>query len=445
MKRIIELYLKEWITDRLRKPLILRGARQVGKTFTIRNLAQYFDNLVEINFEDTPEIVSVFAENLDPNNIIQKLSIFTKQNILPGKTLLFLDEVQVAPRVLTALRYFYEKMPELHVIAAGSLLDFAIEEVGVPVGRVQFMHLYPMSFLEYLYAKDSTLLAKEILAHPTSEVLGLPLHNQALALLGEYLVLGGMPNVVNHWIKEQNIQDCLQIQQEIIQAYQQDFQKYAKKTQLKYMDLLFQQVPLHLGERFKFNQLTTTYRKRELEPCLDLLERARVIHKVYHTDAQGLPLFSQVAMECFKVIGLDIGLSQAIMGQPIEDWFLDPKTAFVKKGNIVESFVGQELLAYQPATLEAKLFYWQRQAASSNAEVDYVWTTNQKIIPIEVKSRYGSSLQSMHQFLATHAKAPWGLRFSIHDFSQHNGIHSYPLYAVARIIEDNPKLTEFFN
>lgn len=443
MRRIIEIQLEHWARSKMRKPLILRGARQVGKTYAVRQMAKLFKNIVEINFELFPDAKLIFEGELDPVIMLRKLSLLTKTPIIPGETLLFLDEVQEMPRAIIALRYFYELMPEQHVIAAGSLLDFALEDVGVPVGRVQFLHLYPMTFFEFLAAQGNSHLATVLLHQDPSQPIAQPIHNKALNILGEYLALGGMPEVVEHWIKTGNIEQCQSIAHQITQAYQQDFLKYAKKTQLKYVDLLFQQLPIHQGKPFKYSHLKTDYRKRELEPCFELLVKAKICNKVYASDGQSLPLFSGAKLDVFKVLGLDIGLSQAILGEGIESWFLEPATAMSNKGSIVEAFVGQELLAYQPASEDVRLFYWQRHAKNSNAEIDYLWVQNKKIVPIEVKSRYGSSLQSMRLFMESHKDTPYGIRFSAHDFNQHDRIHSYPLYAVMNIIEDKNILNEF--
>ena len=203
MKRLIDHYLNSWKNNSNRMPLLLRGARQIGKTFSVRNLGKSFNQFVEINLEEKPEAHIIFEKNLDPERIIAELSVLTKKTISPGSTLLFIDEIQVVPRAITALRYFYEKMPNLHVIAAGSLLDFAIEEVGIPVGRVQSLYMFPLSFVEFLAALDQSILIEKIISHDTTQEIGEFIHHQTLALLGDYCALGGMPHVVQLW-KEKN-------------------------------------------------------------------------------------------------------------------------------------------------------------------------------------------------------------------------------------------------
>src|SRR5271157_3565067 len=223
MKRLIDYYLNAWKQDPYRMPLLLRGARQVGKTFSVRKLGESFAEFVEINLEDTPEAKAIFEKNLDPIRMIAELSAIAQKPINPGTTLLFIDEIQMVPRALTALRYFYEKMPQLHVIAAGSLLDFAIEEIGIPVGRVQSLYMFPLSFVEFLVALNYKILLKEIISIDHDKEISPVVHNKALALLGDYLALGGMPRAVHLWQETKNPLNCARVHSAILDAYRQDF------------------------------------------------------------------------------------------------------------------------------------------------------------------------------------------------------------------------------
>ncbi len=436
MKRIIDYYLRQWKADRYRKPLILRGARQVGKTHAVRQLASLYTDFVEINLEDLPEVRPIFEKNLDPSGILLDLRMITGKTVTPGLTLLFIDEIQAVPRALIALRYFYEKMPELHVIAAGSLLDFAIEEVGIPVGRVQSLYMYPMSFLEFVTACHGALFAKEILSDALEKYMSEVANNRLLELLGEYGAIGGMPEAVQVWKNTKDPYRCSRVHHALLDTYRQDFSKYAKTLQIKYVELVFKNIPTQMGEKFKYSLIEGEYRKRELAPALDLLVTAGVVHKVHYSAGQGLPVGAQMDPQDYRVIFLDIALSQAALGLDLAGWFLNPAVELVNKGALTESFVGQELLAYSNPARRKDLYYWHRQERTSQAEVDYIIQQGENIIPIEVKAGAGTTLKSMHAFLQTHKRSPYGLRFSTQNYSKYENIYSYPLYAIARAVAD---------
>jgi predicted AAA+ superfamily ATPase len=430
MKRLVDHYLNIWKISKYRMPLLVRGARQVGKTFSVRALGATFKNCVEINLEDEFEARVVFEKNLDPHRMIAELSTLKKQSIIPGETLLFIDEIQVMPRAITALRYFYEKMPQLHVIAAGSLLDFAIEQVGVPVGRVEFLYMFPLSFIEFLIALDYDLLIQEIIGHDSTQPMSEAIHRKIIALFGDYCALGGMPRVVELWKETKDPLACARIHSLILAAYRQDFGKYTRTSQIKYVELIFDHIPLQLGRKFKYSLVEGDYRKRELAPALDLLVTAGVVHKVFHSAGQGIPLGAQMDPQDYKVIFLDGGLAQTMLDLDTSGWFIDPLSSFINKGSLVEALVGQELLAYADPHDKKNLYYWEKQVRGSEAEIDYLMQLQEQIIPIEVKSGTGSTLRSMQSFLESHPATPYGIRFSANNYSEYQKIISIPLYAV---------------
>lgn len=436
MKRTIDWHLRHWKTDPRRKPLILRGARQVGKTFAVRKLGQDFESFIEINFELLHEAKSIFSTDLKPERILWELGLLTKTTIIPGKTLLFLDEVQTTPNVISALRYFYEHTPQLHVIAAGSLIDFAIEKVGMPVGRVNTLYIYPLSFIEFLSATQNGILIEAILKNePLSEII----HHELLNLLREYLAIGGMPEVVFEWSQSKNPITCRDIQKELIETYRQDFPKYAKKFEIKYVDTLFRQVPHYIGEQFKYSSINGEYKKRELAPGLDLLCHANVVYKITQAAGNGIPIGSETNPEKFKLIYLDVGITQALLGLDLMSWLLNKDLDFINQGIVAESFVGQELLCYASPKWKSDLYYWQRNARNAQAEVDYLVDYQGMVLPIEVKSGPGSTLRSMHQFLLEHPKSTFGVRFSTQNYSNYEKINSKPLYAVANLTTPDQK------
>ncbi|MFH1831625.1 MAG: AAA family ATPase [bacterium] len=437
MKRLIDRELIKWKDAKFRKPLLLRGARQVGKTYAAQQLGKQFASFVEVNLEEQPAARAIFESDFDAHRIVRDLSLFLKKPITPGKTLLFIDEIQVVPNAVTALRYLYERIPELHVIAAGSLIDFAIEKVGIPVGRVESVYMYPLSFLEYLLVMDGEIVAREILSHPINEPMSEPVHKNFLKLVSEYMAIGGMPGIVACWQQTKDPLRCFALQHALIDTYRQDFPKYADTYQIKHVDAVFDSVPRQVGKKFKFSSIDGDFRKRDLAPALELLNTAGVIHKVTHSAGQGIPLGAQVDPESYKVIFLDIALSQALLDLDLESWFLNPEQQFINKGEIVEAFVGQEILAYAAVHSKKHLYYWQRKVPSSNAEVDYLVQKGEFVIPIEVKGGSGSTLRSMHSFLESHAQVPYGVRFSTQNYSKHEKIDSYPLYAVAALFKSS--------
>jgi hypothetical protein len=434
MRRLIDYYLEVWVKNPYRKSLVLHGARQVGKTYAVRRLGSKFEHFIEVNFESNPKLASIFEQDLDPKRILRDLctAINTK---LPAaeKTLLFFDEVQAAPQAIIALRYFYEMMPEVHVIAAGSLLGFAIEQVGMPVGRVQSLYMYPMTFIEYLVALGYHGVVDAIFNHDFNQEISSVIHDKLICLLAQYSAIGGMPHVVDVWLKTQDLHECAAIHQSLLSSYRQDFYKYARQKQINHVRALFESIPLQLGRKFKYSEVEGDYRSRELSPGLDLLCTADVAHKVWYTAGQGIPLGAQKHLNDFKVILLDVGLSQAILGLQPGSWLLQPATAFVNKGEHVEALIGQELLAYTDSIYGAELYYWHRRNVGGEAELDYLIQENEHIIPIEVKSGKGTTLKSMHVFLENHPHSPYGVRFSTQNYSVYQNIRSLPLYAVASV------------
>lgn len=431
MKRRAFKALLNWKEQKKRKPLLLRGARQVGKTHLARELGHHFEHFVELNFESTPQLKTSFEKDLDSSRLIRELSLLTGKQIIPGKTLLFFDEIQAVPSAITSLRYFYESFPDLHVLAAGSLLDFALEGVGIPVGRVNFLYLYPMSFLEFLEASHQELLVEEVLSHRPEHPLADVLHQKLLETVGTYLAVGGMPEAIACWQETQRLEECSKIHHDLIETYTQDFQKYAKKYQLKYLHLILDKIPRLAGQPFRFSQVSEHYRAREISPCLDLIVKAKITHPVFHSSGNGPPLGAEMNPKKFKVFFLDVALHQAQLGLETKSWILDPHSAFVNKGEIIESFIAQELLSYLPADHAQQLFYWHREARASQAKVDFLIERNGQVIPVEAKSGKEGRLRSLRMFLELHPKSPWGVQFSMRNYSVFEKIRSYPLYAVA--------------
>jgi predicted AAA+ superfamily ATPase len=432
MKRDRLKDLATWRTDPYRKPLIVKGCRQVGKSWLIREFGKQFSSFVEINFEKNKLIHQYFSADLNVNIIIEKLSIHAHQKIEAGKTLLFFDEVQACEGALQSLRYFKEEMPEMHIIAAGSLLEFTLNKIGIPVGRVQFMHIYPLSFAEYL----TTLGYQDIRDFLFKKENDPVLHDQLLDHLKNYTWLGGMPAVIDAWIKDHDPVICQKIQDEIIESYQIDFHKYAKQREIPHVTTVFEAIPAMLGKKFKYAHVNSDIRSDSLKNALLLLDAAGIIKRCFHTSAQHPPLGAEQDEKKFKVYYFDIGIATRLLGLDIKQWLLKPLQP-ANHGGIVEQFVAQEMVAYSDYHKASKLYYWHREAKSSNAEVDFVVMKNGEIIPVEVKSSHKGGMKSMQLFLESHPNSKFGLKISQGQFSQHGKFYEIPLYALESWLAEN--------
>jgi len=433
MYRTLLSHLEEWKDSKKRKPLLLRGARQVGKSWLVKELGKSFPNFVEINFESRPKLKKIFEEDLTPEHLIPRLSAVVKKPIIPGKTLLFFDEVQQVPNAITSLRYFYEQMPELHVVAAGSLLEFVIEKIGIPVGRIVSLYCYPLSFYEFMIATGNKHLIELIKSLTEYQSLDEPLHKQALDLLSQYLAVGGMPEAVQEWIDTKNIMECVKIHRSIVDMYRQDFGKYAKTRKIEYVDMVFNSVPRFTGKKFVFSHVSQTVRARELKPALELLEKAGVVHRVSHSSGNGVPISAEENPSLFKVIYLDVGLMQAGLNANYSNWLVDPEQQFINKGEVAEAFVGNELLAYSWPFERKTLNYWVREKHAAKAEVDYLVEKEGKVVPVEVKSGNSGSLKSMKLFLKEKKESTYGIHVSPQPAGIKGVVKQIPLYALWKL------------
>ncbi len=433
MKRKIFEQLKAWKDSPLRMPLLLRGARQTGKSYLIEHFGEmHFESLVIINFELMPGASECFL-SLEPDSIISKLEFITGKNINPGKTLLFLDEIQECPQALQALRYFKEKKPALHVIAAGSLLEFVLnsENFRMPVGRIEMLYLRPMSFLEFLLALDENKLVEFIQTVQINENIIQPIHEKLSELAHLYFHLGGMPAVVQAYQQLKKLSPCQHLQKQLLNTYRNDFGKYADLTNQHYLKRLFGKAPGLIAKQFKYADVDPTIESRYLKNALQLLKQAGLLHQVFMTQASGLPLISQINEKKFKLLFLDIGLANCAQEIDIQARF-NLESPLLNKGALIEQFVGQELLAYQSPENEAALYFWQRDGKEASAEIDYLISLNGKIIPIEVKSGKTGRLKSLHTFI-NEKKLSKGIVISEHEFQQKDNITFIPFYLTSQI------------
>ena len=397
MKRNITKKLVEWQNKNNRKPLLLRGARQVGKTFSIVEFGKthFKGNVHNLNFEKNPELHSIFDPNLDSIRILAEIELILNKHIEPGTDLLFFDEIQECPKAIMALRYFYEQIPDLHVISAGSLLEFAIEDISFPVGRLQMLHMEPMTFEEFLIANDKELLAEKIKQpniHLSPSVLEI-VNNE----LYKYYIIGGMPECVKIFADTGSLLDPISIQTDLIATFRQDFSKYAGHSDKRCLNSVLSSVASRIGEQIKYSQLAENYSNPTIKKAFELLETARLFTKVRAASPSGLPLGASASDKKFKAVFLDIGLLSNLNGFYSDRTISKQKLIAAFSGKMAEQFVGQEIRA---ATHE-NLYYWSRDARSSSAETDYLIEKEGEILPIEVKSGKSGSLKSLHLLLDT--------------------------------------------
>lgn len=401
MRRDRTLSLVHWLNSKARKPLIIRGARQVGKTWLIRDLAQSQERrLLELNFEKRPDLESLFSSN-DPKEIIINIAASTGSKIEPSKAILFLDEIQAAPHLLEKLRWFAEDMPELPVIAAGSLLDFTLakHEFSMPVGRIGYLYLEPLSFEEFLDAVGEHELRTYLESYDWNLNIPAAIHSQLMKAIKEYLVVGGMPAAVSTWTTEKAPDAVTQIHFDLLTTYRDDFAKYSGRLTVDRLEDVMSSVPRQLGKKFVYKDANSEVSTAPLKQALDLLSKARVCHRIVSTSANGLPLGAEADERFLKVIMLDCGLCGTTLGLSLHQLRSVSEISMINSGGMAEQLVGQLLRTVTPAYIPPSLYYWQRGKKGAEAEIDYIIQHENQVIPIEVKAGTTGTLKSLHQFM----------------------------------------------
>lgn len=411
MNRDAEADLLQWLQRIDRKPLVIRGARQVGKTWLVRRLAEQAGRgLIELNFERDPELEHLFRER-DPLRILPLVEAYTGQRIARDKAILFLDEIQAAPGVLANLRWFAEEMPELPVIAAGSLLDFAWANhaFSMPVGRIAYLYLEPLSFEEFLDATGYGPLRDFLRAWQPGDPFPDVLHQKALLAFRDYLFVGGMPDVVQAWLADRSWITCAERQQALLATIRDDFAKYAGRVPHRRLTAVLTAIPRLVGQKLKYSAIDPDERSVALKQALDLLRQARLLHPVLATDGVGVPLAATASDRTFKVIHLDIGLVSAALGR-LNEGARRHASPGVIEGGLAEQVVGQLIRTTFPRFVDPELFYWVREKRGAEAEVDYLIQHGTRIIPVEVKAGTTGALKSLHLFMALR-RLPAAVRF----------------------------------
>lgn len=402
MKRRFDHDLQQWAAQEKRRPLVLRGARQVGKTWLVNNFRQTSDtDIATVNLERDPGLASCFATN-DPTAILALLEARLGRPITPGRTVLFLDEVQASPEVLGKLRWFAEEMPRLHVVAAGSLLDFALAKpaFSMPVGRLTYGHIEPMVFAEFLVAAGEERLFAAIQTATTADPLAHVLHERAIELIRSYVLVGGMPAAVEAWIESRSFVRVTTLHRDLLETMRDDFAKYRRNVDTARIEKVFAAMPRLVGRKFQPAQVDREETSRALKEAFRMLCLARVITPVRRTAANGIPLGAEIDERYEKVCMLDVGLFASMSGIDPAALPGDPELRLSNHGQLAEQFVGQELRACRPFNQEPSLFTWVREAKSSNAELDYVIQVGTRIVPVEVKAGAAGRLRSLHMMVA---------------------------------------------
>ena len=423
--------LKNWKTSKRRKPLVIDGARQVGKTWLLQKFGEEeYENMAYVNLEKDAKASEIFDGSFEPHRIVARLALHLGAEINPGSTLIVIDEAQQNPRSLTALKYFQEEAPEYHIVVAGSLLGIAIHEgASFPVGKVNHLYIHPLTFWEFLVAIGKQKLADALMAQEFELIR--PFHDELLELWEIYTIVGGMPEVVQAYLDDRSMLGVREIQIDILHDYERDFSKYADKfTTPKIMEI-FNIIPSALAKenkKFMFGMIKASARAREYDGALLWLNRAGVAIKVNRISKIAQPLSAYLDLGAFKLFCVDVGLLSCKAG-------LYPETIYSEeefqefKGALAEQFVFQELYAKAVSP-----YYYS--ADDSQAEIDFVINSGSHITPIEVKSGKNLSSPSLTELLKLHPKMT-AIKFSTLPYNKNDQIINAPIYAVGAICNPN--------
>lgn len=432
MKRKIDDRLQEWASSAKRKPLLVRGVRQCGKTSAIRRLGESFDYFVEINLERNTGLHSAFENDIDVERIIARLELETNRKIVPQKTLLFIDEIQACPRAITALRYFYEEKPELHVVAAGSLLEFVLndsrskEKLEFPVGRVRSIFMYPFSFEEFLKGMGQEILADYLESRIDSNEKN-DAHGKLLDWYKIFLLVGGMPEAVAEYNETGSLLACRQVHRDIILNFRDDFDKYDQNVPADVLQRVFAYAVHNVCAQTKATSAIQGVSAYYFDECIKLLRRAGLVYPVKACSGDAIPLGASEKETNKKLLLFDTGVYLTECGLDTGELLATEVFDEMNKGSVVELQTGLEMIKSTDVYAEPSLFYWYRTGA--NAEVDYVIMQHGAIVPVEVKASGKGRMQSLRSFLRSHPNSPYGIRVSLENFTKYEDIRVFPVYA----------------
>ena len=432
--RTVDRELLAWSKTSNRKTLLLRGARQTGKSSAVKYLAKSFKYFVEVNFEDRKDARPFFEQPLSPQEICKQLSFLYRTPIIPGETLLFFDEIQSCLPALSKLRYFYEQYPELHLIAAGSLLEFALEEIpSFGVGRIRSLFMFPFSFEEFLNAVGDGMLVDAYRKATPQKPLQEPIHNQLVLRLKTFLIVGGMPEAVAQYAETQDLLNSQNVLNDIIISLKSDFAKYKKRVPALRINEVFESVARQAEGKFVYEHAAVQATNAQVKQALDLLVMAGLVYPVTHSAANGIPLGAEINLKFQRFIMLDTGLFQRVLDLDAAQLLISNDFQTINRGAIAEIFVGLELIKGSSCYNPVSLYCWQREKRQSNAQVDFVIQRGEKIVPIEVKSGTQGAMQSLRQFMAE-KNVEKGIRTSLENFAHYENIDVFPMYAISNLL-----------
>ncbi len=433
--RNIDSELLVWKEEVERMPLLIRGARQVGKTSTIRHLGDSFQHFVEIDLNENETLRNVFADDITPQEICRRISYLVNKPIIPGETLLFIDEIQSCPAAINKLRYFYEQYPELHLIAAGSLLEFVLADLpSFGVGRVRSLFMYPFSFEEFLRANGEELLIEAYSSSTPDSPLPDVVHVRIVNRLKTFILTGGMPKVVSTIIKTQDLKKCQKVLTDLVVSYRDDFKKYRKRIPEQRISMVLDAVAQQKSGRFIYSNVNDNLSLAQVKLTLDLLTKAGLVYPVVHTSANGIPLGAEINERYQRMSVFDTGILQRLLGVDLAKISLIDNVEMVNKGTLAEVFVASELMKAASCYERQQLYCWHREKVNSQAEVDFVVQIGQEIVPIEVKSGSIGKMKSLRIFL-TEKGYRYGVRTSMENFARYDNIRVYPLYAISNLFK----------
>lgn len=426
MKRLLYKDLLKWKNSGSRKPLILEGARQVGKTWLLKEFAKNeYENFLYINCETEIYVKNVFSD-YDTQRIIRSLSALSGQNILPQKTLIILDEIQVLPVAITSLKYFCENANEYHVAVAGSLLGVKMHEgTGFPVGKVDHLTLHPLSFKEFLLAMNKDILVQYLDEHKWNEYSALK--TELTELLRQYYFTGGMPLVVQKYVENQDLIEVRRIQKDILQDYEEDFSKHIPNTELPKVTAVWNSIPSQLAKenkKFIWGALKKGARAKEFENAVQWLIDAGLVHKVPRLKKIELPVKFYEDFSAFKLFFNDVGLLGALSDVPAKEILVSTKLMTEYKGAFTEQYVAQQYFSALSSTYILPLYYYSNE--NSTSEIDFVFQ-KENVFPVEVKAEENLRAKSLSTILKTNTEIT-GIRFSMSDYREQERMVNVPLY-----------------